>query len=152
MAPPSARESRCARRRPAALSWVDYRDPAGRLVENELEEVLQGSATQLEYDARRAEVEARLMRAAAGELAPPGELYPIRTNPEVWEIRWGFDGQQLRLYFAEPVQYPLRLVGLHYHWKWVAGTYSEVMAAQDAEIDIALARYARWLSNPAGHS
>ncbi len=45
MAPPPARESRCARRQPTALSWVGYRDPAGRLLENELEEILQASAT-----------------------------------------------------------------------------------------------------------
>ena len=152
VAPRSPPTSRCARRRSDPLRWVEYREPPLRLVENELDDALQASATQLEYDARYEEVQARLARAAAGELCSPAELLPIRTNPEVWELRWDFSGQLLRLYFAEPGRFPSLLVSLRYHWKWIEGSYREIEAAQDVEIGIAVSRYGRWFADPAGHS
>jgi hypothetical protein len=129
-----------------------YREGIERVVENELDQALElGSSNQYECTMRRGEVEARLLRAAAGELDRPVELCPIRDQPELWEIRWQFEARPFRLYYAEPENEPETLLALRFHWKKINGSAPEIDLAQDAEIDLAAQRYSRWMSDPPGH-
>lgn len=121
----------------APYRWEDYAAPGlGRVVENELDECLQGGCkTQFEYDLFRGEIEARLERAAAGKLgihdAPAPD--PVSTQPALWEVKWSFDDErQLRLYHAEPLQVVDLLFAVKYHWKQFNGmTAPQVEAAQN---------------------
>lgn len=100
----------------------------------------------------------RVELAAEGLLKPPDEVGEVAgSNPHIvlYEIRWvGLalaerdpqHGQRevkvdVRLYYAEPPQFGLVLLGLHCHEKSVAGTPRKIRSRQDAEIDHAIDVY-----------
>lgn len=112
---------------------------------------------------RRKEFETRLKRAELGQLQPPDELKSVQHGGALvrfFEIRWsglavaeqGLDGRpresrvDVRLYYAEPPQFSLVILGLHCHEKLVTGSDGEIKAAQNAEIDRALECYARGMA------
>lgn len=75
--------------------------------------------------------------AALGELEDTGDartpIKPIRTDPDVYELRRKALSKQLRFYHAEPAELPDSLLALHKHLK--SG------GVQQAEIDFAVGRY-----------
>lgn len=106
----------------------------------------------------------RLEAAQRGELEPVDEVKPIGDHiPEsnLFEIRWSEipvreqnpqapddaakDLQakvEVRLYFAEPPNCGLAILGLHCHEKRVHGTDAQIREAQDEEIAHAFKMYA----------
>jgi hypothetical protein len=89
---------------------------------------------------RLAAIKQRLGAAARGELTFDEDLKPVARDPELWEIRWEFEGVQWRLYHGEPALAPGWLIGLRFHRKSV-GTDIETRLAQNGEIDIASRRF-----------
>lgn len=149
------RLSRCTTPSASPYVWEDFQDGVERVVENELEDLMQeGCATEYEFTRRMGRIHAVRERAAAGELDPPDELKPIRDRPEVWEIRWYFDERPFRLYHAEPNPHPSILLGLRYHWKQTEDSNgnglssAEIDRLQDVHIDIASDRFTRWTDSP----
>lgn len=55
---------------------------------------------------RLAAIKQRLGAAARGELTFDEDLKPVARDPELWEIRWEFEGVQWRLYHGEPALAP----------------------------------------------
>ena len=140
------RISRTARAEGAPYTWENFVARDGeRVVENELDACLQsGCRTQTEYDMRWAEVEARMRRAAAGNLhaADADEATPVRKQPYLWEIRWNFSARPFRLYHAEPSKQPRLLLALKYHWKDTSfPTRDQVLDEQDRQMAEAARRY-----------
>ncbi len=130
----------------APYQWERYVSASGvRVVENELDECLQtGCRSQFDYDLCHSEIEVRLQRAAAGQLGVAGvePAQPVRSQPELWEIRWAFDSRQLRLYHAEPASHPQVLLELKYHWKvWQGLAASDIEARQNQQMSEAAQRY-----------
>lgn len=112
---------------------------------------------------RRKEFELRLKKAEKGQLQPPDELKTVRRRGALvrfFEIRWsglavaerGLDGRpresrvDVRLYYAEPPQFGLVILGLHCHEKSVIGSDDAIKAVQNTEIDRALACYAQGMA------
>lgn len=81
--------------------------------------------------------------AANGELPDDdGRLKPIRTDPDIYELRWFEYGEHLRQYHAEPPEFPDHLVILHMHIKHLSPTSDEVTDdLQQQEINWAVMRY-----------
>jgi len=150
MVGPGRRVSRTARPAGAPYSWHDHVEPDGeRVAENELDACLQtGCTTQSDYDMCIEEVAARKRRAVAGQLGPPEDATPVRTQPLLWEIRWDFQGRPLRLYHAEPRRAPAMLLALLCHWKRTSGRTAQIEAAQDGQMSEAAARYGRSAFHP----
>jgi hypothetical protein len=130
--------------------WEYYRTARERVVENEIDTLLpDGCKTQAELDLRLAAVDDLLERASEGVLEIRAredgqEITPVRTHPDVWELRWDF-GRPFRLYHGEPPTRPRMLLALLAHWKDLNGTQLEIDAAQQAKMDEAAARFACWL-------
>lgn len=72
-----------------------------------------------EYE--QGEVEALFEAAANGALWDSNDektpIKPIRTDPEIFELRRTALSKQLRFYHGEPSKHPTLLVGLHRHIK-----------------------------------
>lgn len=93
----------------------------------------------------------RIKLAERGELKPPKEVKRVRSGTPafvLYEIRWsdikvierredGMEQKRIdaRLYYVEPPNVGLMLLGLHCHEKRVDGTPAEIREWQDAEID-----------------
>lgn len=75
--------------------------------------------------------------AAMGHLEDTGDastpIKPIRSDPELFELRRRALSKQLRFYHGEPEAYPDALIALHKHLKDAA--------TQQQEIDFAVNRY-----------
>lgn len=130
--------------------WEDYREGNNRVVENELDELLETTCqSQSQLELWAAEVDTLRERASYGVLQVRHprdypEIKPIRADPTLFELRWNFDGNHLRLYHAEPTNYAMLLLGLLYHWKSLDGTPDEITAAQEAKINQAVKRLENW--------
>ncbi|MCZ9881919.1 hypothetical protein [Arthrobacter sp. B2a2-09] len=83
------------------------------------------------------EIDDLLEAAALGELEDTGDartpIKPIRSDPEVYELRRKALSKQLRFYHAEPDDLPDGLLALHKHMKGAV--------SQQEEIDFAVDRY-----------
>lgn len=80
--------------------------------------------------------------AASGELAFGEALAPIHRDPDLYELRWNFDGTLVRQYHAEPPEHLELLVKLHLHLKIVDGITQELVSElQNEQISYALMRY-----------
>lgn len=141
-----ARRSRTTDPSGAPYHWESYATRTARVVENELDDALQGGCrTQAEYELFKEAVLERLDRAAQGGLGVDDEPAPspVRSQPSLWELRWSFaDDRNLRLYHGEPDGSPDLLLALKYHWKRLKGlSPAEIESAQDAEMADAAARF-----------
>lgn len=141
------RQSKCQAPQSPPLEWHRWCRPREKSpVTDELLEAFDGleGARRIE---RYAAIQQRLRAAAAGELfeeddsdnGPP--LKPVHRDPHLWEIRWCLDGQQWRLYHAEPGEAPGFLIGLRFHRKATDGTEMQIRVWQNSHIDCATRRY-----------
>jgi hypothetical protein len=135
------RTSRCETPNDPPLSWHFYVDDAGHspLTDEILAcfNGLVGSARIARYTA----ISQRLNAAARGALTWPEELKPVVRDPELWEIRWGFDDEQWRMYHGEPAQAPGWLISLRFHQKDTRGKQGEQREAQNQEMNVATLRF-----------
>lgn len=120
---------------PQARAWQWYLDES-----NESVVALDAWLQSLQPFSRaheQGEIDDLLEAAALGELEDTGDartpIKPIRTDPDVYELRRRALSKKLRFYHAEPVELPDGLLGLHKHMK--DGD------EQQAEIDFAVDRY-----------
>lgn len=129
------RTSRCCLPVEFARTWIYYLDATNSSVLS-MEMWLNGLAP-FSRAHELGEVDDLFEAAALGELEETGDgrtpIKPIRTNPDVYELRRKALSKQLRFYHAEPGQLPDALVALHKHIKQ-ANT-------QQSEIEIAVQRY-----------
>jgi hypothetical protein len=112
---------------------------------------------------QKGQVFAVLRLAARGDL-PTGndikdEIEPCRTQPMLWELKWKRPRSkaEFRLYHAEPAGGGPDFVALRFHVKSLAGSQSQIDAAQDQEMQVAADRYEcaaavedRWGHQPDG--
>lgn len=113
-------DSRCCRPNNPPLEWVEFSDP-----EHEGMVELAAWLNSLHPWARDNEigrVEALMERAARGQLFESGNraletIKPIRTNPDIWELRHKALSKALRFYHGEPAAHPMALIALHRHIK-----------------------------------
>lgn len=98
------------------------------------------------------EVWARVRAAARGRLVDSDRLSPIRSRPDLWELRWSFRRVgEFRMYHAEPGARPA-LVGLVFHRKDVDGLDDDqVRAAQQSWMDRAAERHRHGADERWGH-
>ncbi len=100
--------------------------------------------------ALKGEVNARMKAAASGRLRGADELEPVRTQPELWEIKWKEKKNvQLRLYHAEPGRSP-DLVALHFHCKDVSDQ-DRIKERQEAAMQVAADRHYEGAPRVWGH-
>lgn len=100
----------------------------------------------------QSEIWARVRAAGRGQLRDSEDLVPVRTQPELWELRWKPHGVDLRMYHAEPGGDPA-MVGLLFHRKTVDGLNGlQIEAAQDAKMDEAATRLTSGRHALWGHS
>lgn len=101
------------------------------------------------------EVRAHLRSAANGRLpvGEPEQFEPVRRDPELWEHKWKRTKLgEFRLYHAEPDAGP-DVVLLRFHRKEIEERDGfTVEDLQDAQMDIATARYAADAERAWGHS
>ena len=81
--------------------------------------------------------------AAEGGIVDEGEirLKPIRSDPDIYELRWTLLTKKIRHYHAEPIRQPDLLVKLHHHIKELFDDPAETSRAQNVEIQHAQDRY-----------
>lgn len=120
---------------PLARTWQWYLDEA-----NESVMALDAWIQSLQPFSRAhelGEIDDLLEAAALGELEDTGDartpIKPIRTDPDVYELRRKALSKQLRFYHAEPAELPDGLLALHKHMK--------NGGLQQAEIEFAVERY-----------
>lgn len=96
------------------------------------------------------EIWARVRAAGRGELVDSDRLGPVRSRPELWELRWRLPGAgEYRMYHAEPGSRPA-MVGLAFHRKETDGLDAdEIKRRQQGWMDRAARRMtdgsdARW--------
>lgn len=138
------RRSRCTLPRSVPLDWIDFRDDENEQTNLALSAIL--ALPEAQQELVIGEIVALRERAALG-LIPYGDendpdLKPIRTDPDVYELRWRFGSVLLRQYHAEPPELPNALVDLHFHRKDVSSNDdTKIAALQDVEISQAQLRY-----------
>ncbi|WP_149203133.1 hypothetical protein [Actinotalea subterranea] len=140
------RVSRTALPDGAPYRWEDYCAGVERVVENELWSCLEERcSSQAEYDLRTEEVAAVRARAAAGRLmAPEAEgATPVRVAPSLWELRWRWGSDQLRMYHAEPRRVADLLLALKVHWKCLDGPQARIDRLQESEMRSGQERFTR---------
>lgn len=116
----SGPDSRCCHPVDVPYQWRDLVDPDHEAVAA-LEAWLQSLPrfTMLNEPGR---IDELLEAAASGRIADAGDsvttrIKPIRSDPELWELRHQALSKPLRFYHAEPVNHPDVLVKLHRHIK-----------------------------------
>lgn len=128
-------DSRCCIPVPVARRWQDYLDYSNQSV-IALDAWIQ-SLHPFSQAHELGEIDDLLEAAALGELEDTGDartpIKPIRTDPDVYELRRKALSKQLRFYHAEPAEMPDGLLALHKHMK-------NGVVQQD-EIDFAVERY-----------
>lgn len=130
-------DSRCCDPTGAPYRWVDRVDPANASVVA-LEDWL-ATLTPFARDNEEARIEELMEAAAEGLLEEssdaPTPIKPIRTHPDIYELRIKCLSKAVRLYHAEPDADPDVLLALHRHFKGARGL------AQQEEIQHAVDRY-----------
>lgn len=128
-------DSRCCIPVPLPRSWqcyIDQSHPSVIALETWLDSLSPFSRAH-----ELGEIDDLFEAAALGQLEDTGDartpIKPIRTDPDVFELRRKALSKQLRFYHAEPVELPEGLLALHKHMKG-SGT-------QQSEIDFAVGRY-----------
>lgn len=136
------RRSRTTSKAGARYAWVDAQDPSHDNVVQLLRWILSLP------EAERLDVIGRitaLRNLAADGLIDDGDdelLDAIRRNPDVWELRWNFDGVLVRQYHAEPAEAPSELIDLHAHIKEIFPNDQQAIDdSQDVQISQGLFRY-----------
>lgn len=128
-------DSRCCIPVPIARTWQYYLDYSNKSV-IALDAWIQ-SLQPFSRAHELGEIDDLLEAAALGELEDTGDartpIKPIRTDPDVYELRRKALSKQLRFYHAEPAEIPDGLLALHKHMK--------NGGAQQDEIDFAVERY-----------
>lgn len=93
--------------------------------------------TRDEMLARRGEIRALVAEAEDGELGEEA-WRAVARDPDLWELRWSWDGLLVRGYFHEPQMSPGQAVLAHVHVKEIVqGDDMATRAKQDARIDCA---------------
>lgn len=95
----------------------------------------------------------RMRNAARGRIAlGDKDLVPVRTHPELWELRWSLRKLgKFRMYHAEPGGEP-DLVALRFHRKDDSSNdVAEIHRLQQEEIDEATKRYGDGVKIRWGH-
>ncbi|PPH11634.1 hypothetical protein C5C71_06420 [Rathayibacter sp. AY1C1] len=139
-------QSRCVHPRQPPMDWHDYVDEDDDAVEHFAEWL-----STLKPFARRdviAMMDTLEARASRGEVVIPddarlpGDLDAIRSDPDIYELKWTLLSKKIRQYHAEPRLLPDHLVRLHLHIKVDSGRGDDSAdAQQQVEIDKAVARY-----------
>jgi hypothetical protein len=121
---------------PYARAWQYYIDQSHESV-LALEAWL-GSLPLFSRSHELGEIDDLFEAAALGELEDTGDartpIKPIRSDPDVYELRRKALSKHLRFYHAEPSEIPDGLLALHKHMK--------DSGLQQDEIDFAVTRYA----------
>lgn len=130
-------ESRCCDPTGAPYRWVDRIDPAdGSVVAFE---AWMATLTPFARAVEDGRIEELLETAAQGLLEDSGDqkspIKPIRTHPDIYELRIKCLSKAVRMYHAEPDAEPDALVALHRHFKGARGL------SQQDEIEHAVGRY-----------
>jgi hypothetical protein len=102
---------------------------------------------------RVGEILGRMRNAARGRIAlGDKDLVPVRTHPELWELRWSLGKLgKFRMYHAEPGSDP-DLVALRFHRKNDSSNDAvEIHRLQQEEIDEAAKRYGDGVKIRWGH-
>lgn len=112
-------DSRCCRPVDPPWEWHDYVDPSDVAV-LELEAWLD-ALTPWARDHELGKIDDLLDAAALGDLEDSGDertpIVPVRTDPEIYELRHRALAKQLRFYHGEPSELPMALVALQRHIK-----------------------------------
>lgn len=131
-----ASESRCCQPTGRPYRWHDFVDPSNDSV-RELDEWLE-NLPPFAREHELGELEDLFEAAGRGELEDTGDemtpIKPIRTDPDIYELRRTALSKKLRFYHGEPLKYPDLLVKLHRHIK-------VDKIRQDVEIAFAASRY-----------
>ena len=126
------------------LDWMDFRDDENEQTKLALTAIL--ALPEAQQELVIGEILALRERAEMG-LIPFGDeddpdLKPIRSDPDVYELRWRFGSLLLRQYHAEPPELSNALVDLHFHRKDVSSNDDATISdLQDIEISQAQLRY-----------
>lgn len=133
--------SRCTVPRATAMSWFDFVDDSHPSAVA-LVEWIQGLAP-FARTYVLGQIDALLETAAEGGIVDDGEvrLLPIRSDPDLYELRWTLLSKKVRQYHAEPPHQTELLVKLHHHIKALSKEKAITTQAQDSEIDHAQDRY-----------
>lgn len=119
MNPRLGRDSRCCQPTESEYVWLWEHDRSHPAV-IDFEEWFD-SLSNFERDNQWGIIDDLFEAAARGELIDPGDattqIKPIRTNPDIYELRRKALSKALRFYHAEPEKLPDNLVGLHRHIK-----------------------------------
>ena len=132
--------SRCTQPREQPLTWIYYKGNDGDLIE-EIRNVVDDLALPTDRELVLGLVSEKNELAASGDLADSDDIKPVSFDPEVWELRYEFNGLLYRLYFAEPYTHPHHLVALKFHVKTVDEAEQEIKDAQSAEMAAACIRF-----------
>jgi len=133
--------SRCETPRVTPLDWHYFHTADGiRVVAAEIVHCFEGLAP-AEKKMRQVELRERLADAASGTLICGDKLDAVWSQPDLWEIRWQFDGAPWRMYHAEPIGEPNILLALKFHEKSIVGSQSRIRREQNREMQNAAVRY-----------
>jgi len=133
--------SRCESARSVPLDWHNYQaTDRTQVVAAEIDQCYVG-LTPIEKVMRQVELRERLVDAASGTLTRGSKLKKVRSQPDLWEIRWKFDGVPWRMYHAEPPSEPNLLLALKFHRKVVSGTQFSIRRKQNRQMSEAAERY-----------
>jgi hypothetical protein len=128
--------------RTSSLDWYDYSDPAHPAVMD-----LDAWVSSLAPFAQASvlgQIDALMELAAEGKIVigDDSRLVPIRTNPDIYELKWTLLSKKVRQYHAEPPSHLDSLLKLNIHIKqFVPNDYTATKGLQDAEILQAALRY-----------
>jgi len=133
--------SRCETLRITPLDWHYFHAADGtKVVTAEIVRCFDGLAP-AEKTMRQVELRERLADAANGTLTRGDKLDKVGSQPDLWEIRWQFNGAPWRMYHAEPIREPNMLLALKFHEKRIMGTQFCIRQEQNREMQDAAVRY-----------
>lgn len=134
------RASRCCVPQNPPLMWVGSIDEHDESVV-EFAEWVSGLARFARNDVM-AQIDALCGLAARGELVEgTGDIEPIRTDPDLYELRWRLLSKVIRQYHGEPARHSKHLVKLHLHIKADSARQEASGRSQQEEIELAIGRY-----------